>query len=53
MWSCPNRLILVIVAAFSLTTGTTVQAATTISQGAVVEVDQNHRQPDHGCVSQG
>ena len=40
MWSCPNRLILVIVAAFSLTTGTTVQAATTISQGAVVEVDQ-------------
>ena len=40
MWSCPNRCMLVAVAALSLLTGTTIQAATTISQGAVVEVDQ-------------
>lgn len=36
----PVRWMLVAVMALSLATGTTVQAATTISQGAVVEVDQ-------------
>jgi len=40
MWSCPGRWILVAVAAFSLVTGTTGQAATSIPPGAVVEVDQ-------------
>jgi hypothetical protein len=40
MWSCPDRWILVIVAALSLMTGTTGQATTSIPQGAVVEVDQ-------------
>ena len=38
--SCPGRWMLVAVAAFSLVTGTTGQAATSIPQGAVVEVDQ-------------
>ena len=40
MWLCPGRWMLVAVAALSLATGTTGQAATSISQGAVVEVDQ-------------
>jgi hypothetical protein len=40
MWSCPNRWMLVAVAALSLVTGTTGQAATSIQQSAVVEVDQ-------------
>jgi len=40
MWSCPGRWMLVAVAAFSLVTGTTGQATTSIPQGAVVEVDQ-------------
>ena len=40
MWSCLTRWILVAVATLSLVTGTTVQATTTIPQGAVVEVDQ-------------
>jgi hypothetical protein len=40
MWSCPGRWMLVAVAAFSLMTGTTGQATTSIPQGAVVEVDQ-------------
>ena len=40
MWSCPGRWMLVAVAAFSLMTGTTGEAATSIQQGAVVEVDQ-------------
>ncbi len=40
MWCSPGRWILVAVAALSLVTGTTVQATTTIPQGAVVEVDQ-------------
>ena len=40
MWSCPNRWILVAVAALSLVTGTTGQAATLLQTGAVVEVDQ-------------
>ena len=40
MWSCPIRWMLVAVAALSLVTGTTGQAATSIPQGAVVEVDQ-------------
>jgi hypothetical protein len=40
MWSCPNRWILVAVATFSLVTGTTGQAATSIPQGSIVEVDQ-------------
>lgn len=39
-WSCRSRWILVAVAALSLQTGTTGEAATSISQGAVVEVDQ-------------
>jgi hypothetical protein len=40
MWSRPSRWMLVAVAALSLVTGTTGQAATSIPQGAVVEVDQ-------------
>jgi hypothetical protein len=40
MWFCPRRWVLVAVAAFSLVTGTTGEAATSIQQGAVVEVDQ-------------
>ena len=40
MWCSPGRWMLVAVAAFSLLTGATVQATTTIPQGAVVEVDQ-------------
>ena len=40
MWCSPGRWMLVAVAAFSLVTGTTVQATTTIPQGAVVEMDQ-------------
>ena len=40
MWSCPSRWMLVAVAALSLVTGTTGQAATSIQQSAVVEVDQ-------------
>jgi hypothetical protein len=40
MWSCPNRWILVAVAAFSLVTGTTGEAATSIPPGSIVEVDQ-------------
>jgi hypothetical protein len=40
MWSAPLRWMRIAVVAFSLVTGTTVQAATTIPQGAVVEVDQ-------------
>jgi hypothetical protein len=40
MWSCPGRWMLVAVATLSLVTGTTGQAATSIQQGAVVEVDQ-------------
>jgi hypothetical protein len=40
MWSCPGRWLLVAVATLSLVMGTTGQAATFISQGAVVEVDQ-------------
>lgn len=40
MWRSPGRWMFVAVAALSLVTGTTVQAATTIPQGAVVEVDQ-------------
>ena len=40
MWCFPGRWLLVAVAAFSLVTGATVQATTTIPQGAVVEVDQ-------------
>ena len=40
MWSCPTRWILAAVAAVSLVTGTTGEAATTIPPGAVVEVDQ-------------
>ena len=39
MWSCPSRWMLVAVAALSLVTGTTVEARTSIPQGAVVEVD--------------
>lgn len=39
-WSCRSSWILVAVAALSLLTGTTGEAATSISQGAVVEVDQ-------------
>jgi len=40
MWVCPSRWILVAVAVVSLVTGTTGEAATSIPQGAVVEVDQ-------------
>lgn len=40
MWSCPIRWMLIAVATLSLVTGTTGQAATSIPQGAVVEVDQ-------------
>lgn len=40
MWSCPGRWMLVAVAALSLVTGTTGQAATLLQTGAVVEVDQ-------------
>jgi hypothetical protein len=40
MWSYPNRWVLVAVAALSLATGTTGQAATSISQEAFVQVDQ-------------
>jgi hypothetical protein len=40
MWSCPNRWILVAVATLSLVTGTTGEAATSIPQGSIVEVDQ-------------
>ncbi|NWF74367.1 MAG: hypothetical protein HXY51_15195 [Nitrospirae bacterium] len=39
-WSCRSRWILVAVAALSLVIGTTGEAATSISQGAIVEVDQ-------------
>ena len=40
MWSCPTRWILAAVAAVSLVTGTTGEAATSIPPGAIVEVDQ-------------
>ena len=40
MWSCPTRWILVAIATVSLVTGTTGEAATSIQQSAVVEVDQ-------------
>jgi hypothetical protein len=40
MCSCPGRWMLVAVTILSLVTGTTGQAATSIQQGAVVEVDQ-------------
>src|SRR5512144_2541550 len=40
IWSCPGRWVLVAVAAFSLVTGTTGEAATSIQQGAVLDVDQ-------------
>jgi hypothetical protein len=40
MWSCPTRWILVAIATVSLVTGTTGEAATSIPQSAVVEVDQ-------------
>ena len=40
MWSCPSRWMLVAVAALSLATGTTGQAATSISQKGFVQVDQ-------------
>ena len=40
MWSCPARWILVAIATASLATGTTGQAATSISQEAFVRVDQ-------------
>ena len=40
MWSYPNRWVLVAVAALSLATGTTGQAATSISQKGFVQVDQ-------------
>jgi len=42
MWFRPGRWMLVAVAALILATGTTGQAATSISQGAVVEVDQTN-----------
>jgi len=41
MWSCPSRWILVAIAIVSLVTGTTGEAATSIPQSAVVEVDQS------------
>jgi hypothetical protein len=40
MWPCPKRWILVAVATLSLVTGTTGEAATSIPQGSIVEVDQ-------------
>ena len=40
MWSYPNRWVLVAIAVLSLATGTTGQAATSISQEAFVQVDQ-------------
>lgn len=40
IWSCPGRWMLVAAAALSLVTGTMGQAGTSITQGAVVEVDQ-------------
>ena len=40
MWSCPARWILAAIATASLATGTTGQAATSISQEAFVQVDQ-------------
>ena len=40
MWSCPARWILVAIATVGLATGTTGQAATSISQEAFVQVDQ-------------
>ncbi len=40
MWSFPTRWILVAIATVSLVTGTTGEAATSIPQSAVVEVDQ-------------
>jgi hypothetical protein len=40
MWSCPTRWILATVAAVSLVTGITGEAATSIPPGAIVEVDQ-------------
>jgi hypothetical protein len=40
MWSCPTRWILVAITTVSLVTGTTGEAATSIQQSAVVEVDQ-------------
>jgi hypothetical protein len=41
MWPCPKRWILVAVATLSLVTGTTGEAATSIPQGSIVEVDQS------------
>ena len=40
MWSCSGRWMLVAATVLSLMTGTTAQAGTSITQGAVVEVDQ-------------
>jgi hypothetical protein len=40
MWSSPNRWILAAVAAFSLVTATTGEAATSIPASAIMEVDQ-------------
>ena len=40
MCSCPGRWVLVAMATLSLVTGATGQAATSIQQGAIVEVDQ-------------
>ena len=40
MWSCPTRWILVAVAALSLVTGTTGEAATSIPASAIMEVEQ-------------
>ena len=40
MWPCSNRWMLAAIAALILATGTTGQAATSISQGSVVKVDQ-------------
>lgn len=40
MWACPGRWVLAAVAALSLAAAATAQATTSISQGAVVEVDQ-------------
>jgi hypothetical protein len=40
MWSCPARWILVAIATVGLVTGTTGEAATSIPQSVVVEVDQ-------------
>ena len=40
MWPCPNRWVLIAVAALSLLAGTTGQAAISISQKGFVQVDQ-------------